>query len=26
VANNRRYMFQLRTADWMGQQLGVAKR
>jgi 2,6-dihydroxypseudooxynicotine hydrolase len=26
VANNRRYMFQTPTADWMGQQLGVAKR
>ncbi|HUF82670.1 MAG TPA: alpha/beta fold hydrolase, partial [Burkholderiales bacterium] len=22
VANNRRYMFQTQTADWMGQQLG----
>jgi 2,6-dihydroxypseudooxynicotine hydrolase len=26
VANNRRYMFQTQTADWMGQQLGLAKR
>ncbi len=25
VANNRRYMFQTQTADWMAQQLGVAK-
>lgn len=25
VANNRRYMFQTQTADWLGQQLGVAK-
>ena len=25
VANNRRYQFQTQTADWMGQQLGVAK-
>lgn len=24
VANNRRYMFQTQTADWMGQHLGVA--
>jgi dipeptidyl aminopeptidase/acylaminoacyl peptidase len=26
VANNRRYMFQLRTADWMAERLGVPKR
>ena len=26
VANNRRYMFQTQTADWMGQRLGVSKR
>ena len=26
VANNRRYMFQLRTADWMAEQLGVSRR
>jgi len=26
VANNRRYMFQTQTADWMGQRLGVPKR
>ncbi len=26
VANNRRYMFQTQTADWMAQQLGVPKR
>lgn len=25
VANNRRYMFQTQTADWMGQHLGVPK-
>jgi dipeptidyl aminopeptidase/acylaminoacyl peptidase len=25
VANNRRYMFQTQSADWMAQQLGVAK-
>jgi 2,6-dihydroxypseudooxynicotine hydrolase len=26
VANNRRYMFQLKTADWMAERLGVPKR
>ncbi len=26
VANNRRYMFQTQTADWMAQRLGVPKR
>jgi 2,6-dihydroxypseudooxynicotine hydrolase len=26
VANNRRYMFQTQTADWMGGQLGLPKR
>jgi 2,6-dihydroxypseudooxynicotine hydrolase len=26
VANNRRYMFQTQTADWMVQQLGLPKR
>lgn len=26
VANNRRYMFQTQTADWMAQHLGVPKR
>ena len=26
VANNRRYMFQTRTADWMAQHLGLPKR
>jgi dipeptidyl aminopeptidase/acylaminoacyl peptidase len=26
VANNRRYMFQTQTTDWMGQRLGVPKR
>jgi 2,6-dihydroxypseudooxynicotine hydrolase len=26
VANNRRYMFQTQTADWMAQQLGLPKR
>ena len=26
VANNRRYMFQTQTADWMAQKLGVPKR
>jgi 2,6-dihydroxypseudooxynicotine hydrolase len=26
VANNRRYLFQTQTADWMGQRLGVPKR
>jgi len=26
VANNRRYMFQTQTTDWMGQHLGVPKR
>jgi 2,6-dihydroxypseudooxynicotine hydrolase len=26
VANNRRYMFQTQTADWMGERLGVPKR
>jgi 2,6-dihydroxypseudooxynicotine hydrolase len=25
VANNRRYMFQTQTADWMAQKLGLAK-
>jgi 2,6-dihydroxypseudooxynicotine hydrolase len=25
VANNRRYLFQTQTADWMAQQLGVPK-
>ena len=25
VANNRRYVFQTQTADWMAQRLGVAK-
>jgi 2,6-dihydroxypseudooxynicotine hydrolase len=26
VANNRRYVFQTQTADWMGERLGVPKR
>ncbi len=26
VANNRRYLFQSQTADWMAQRLGVSKR
>lgn len=26
VANNRRYLFQTQTADWMGERLGVPKR
>jgi dienelactone hydrolase len=26
VANNRRYMFQTQTADWMAERLGVARR
>ena len=26
VANNRRYLFQARTADWMAERLGVPKR
>lgn len=26
VANNRRYMFQTQTADWMAQRLGLPKR
>ncbi len=26
VANNRRYMFQTQTADWMGQRLGLPNR
>ncbi|HEX6006911.1 MAG TPA: prolyl oligopeptidase family serine peptidase [Burkholderiales bacterium] len=25
VANNRRYMFQTQTADWMGRHLGIAQ-
>lgn len=26
VANNRRYMFQTQTADWMGERLGLPRR
>lgn len=26
VANNRRYLYQAQTADWMAQRLGVPKR
>jgi len=26
VANNRRYMFQTQTADWMAERLGLPKR
>ena len=26
VANNRRYMFQTQSADWMAQRLGLPKR
>jgi hypothetical protein len=25
VVNNRRYMYQTQSADWMAQQLGVPK-
>jgi hypothetical protein len=25
VVNNRRYMYQSQTADWMAQQLGLIK-